>query len=78
MKDNYGLLIASLVAIVAIVGLVILFSGQSTAAVVAPGDVVCPTGTTKVGFVGGGGKLAYVVCREVAPPGIPESLYWAR
>ena len=33
MKDNYGLLIASLVAIVAIVGLVILFSGATTGAV---------------------------------------------
>jgi len=32
MKDNYGLLIASLVAIVAIVGLVILFSGATTGA----------------------------------------------
>lgn len=30
MKDDYGLLIASLVAIVAIVGLVILFSGAQT------------------------------------------------
>jgi len=33
MKDNYGLLIASLVAIVAIVGLVILFNGATTGAV---------------------------------------------
>lgn len=36
MADNdYGLLIASIVAIVAVVGLVILFSGQQTGAVPA-------------------------------------------
>ena len=36
MKDNYGLLIASIVAIVAIVGLVILFSGANTGAQALP------------------------------------------
>ena len=41
MKDNDGLLIASIVAIVAIVGLVILFSGQSTGAY---GSDICGEG----------------------------------
>jgi len=39
-QDNSGLLIAALVAIVAVVGLVILFKGGSTgAAVCAPGEM---------------------------------------
>jgi len=67
MKDNYGLLIASLVAIVAIVGLVILFSGAATGALVAPGQVQCPSGYTLQHFVGGHGSMASYVCAKPAP-----------
>ena len=72
--ENNGLLIAALVDIVAVVGLVILFNGQSTGAAVAPGDVVCQNGFTPVKFVGANGKLAYVVCKE-GQVGIPQTLY---
>ena len=36
MEDRYGLLIAALVAVVAVVGLVILFSGNNSGALVSP------------------------------------------
>lgn len=75
MAKDYGLLIAALVAIVAIVGLVILFNGSATGAVVDPGNVVCPNGQQLQSFVGSAGKLSYVVCVPVAHPGIPASLY---
>lgn len=54
MKDNYGLLIASLVAIVAIVGLVILFSGAKTGAVSQvyhPDSIMRPCTGNAVGSV---------------------------
>ena len=75
MKDNYGLLIASLVAIVAIVGLVILFNGASTGAVVSPGQLQCPPGEVVTGFVGGNGKVSYVQCARSAPPGFPAAVW---
>jgi len=76
MAQDNGLLIAALVAIVAVVGLVILFSGaNTTGAAVAPGDVTCPPGYAVKNFVGAAGKLSYVVCEQVAFPGIPASLY---
>jgi len=50
VKDNYGLLIASLVAIVAIVGLVILFSGaKSGASVWHPDTIMRPCSGDAVG-----------------------------
>jgi len=63
------------VAIVAIVGLVILFSGASTGATVSPADLGCPAGYQISGFVAGHGQLSYVQCERVPPPGFPSALW---
>lgn len=53
MKDN-GLMIAAIVAIVAVVGLVILFNGNMTGKV-----AVCPTGYRVQANTGYGGQGVY-------------------
>ena len=68
--QNYGLLIAAIVAIVAIVGLVILFSGGKPSAALwtdAPGEtcVSCPYGQV------GSGQAAVV--RVCGPAGTPAA-----
>jgi len=68
MQDNYGLLIASLVAIVAIVGLVILFSGASSTGAIPSCPYVCDT-------PGGPGQGA-VLCSDVPCAQIP-SPFWS-
>jgi len=67
MANDYGLLIAALVAIVAIVGLVILFGGSTEGALYAPGQVDCPKGYTLKHFVGAHGNMASYVCAKPAP-----------
>ena len=72
-NDDAGLLIAALVAIVAVVGLVILFSGSTAAGAVpsynanpyvgATGMCGCPDGYTAK-FTGGHGGLASCVCHQ--------------
>jgi len=71
-NDEAGLLIAALVAIVAVVGLVILFSGAQTGAVAGynanpyvgdTGLCSCPSGYTAK-FTGGHGGLASCVCHQ--------------
>lgn len=67
MENNYGLLIASIVAIVAIVGLVILFSGETTGEMtIAPNEVQCPEGYEVGHFVGVHGRMASYVCMKPA------------
>ncbi len=71
MEDSQnGLLIAALVAIVAVVGLVILFRGEATGAlqyqhqtVGESGLCACPEGYTQK-FTGGHGGLASCVCHK--------------
>jgi len=75
MAKDYGLLIAALVAIVAIVGLVILFGANQTGAAVDPGRTYCAPGYEVAGFVGAAGKLSYVQCVKGEYPGIPNSLW---
>ena len=86
-QDNAGLLIAALVAIVAVVGLVILFSGSKAGAAnvkfIGPaltpgqGPCVCPAGYES-SFQGRSGQLAGCSCREIGAPvphmTIPEEL----
>ena len=85
-QENTGLLIASLVAIVAVVGLVILFSGARAGAAnfkyvgpqLAPGQgpCVCPEGSV-ASFQGRSGQLAGCSCRVLpsyAPGELPPEL----
>lgn len=64
-QDNSGLLIAALVAIVAVVGLVILFNGQATGAF-----SLCPDGYAQHAVSNVGGQTGYTSC---VPAG--EGLY---
>ena len=70
-QENSGLLIAALVAIVAVVGLVILFSGAQSAAVYKnpfvgqTGLCACPDGY-QAQFTGRSGSLATCTCHK--PP----------
>jgi len=75
-KGDAGLLIAALVAIVAVVGLVILFTGAKTGAVPSynanpylgeTGLCGCPDGYTSK-FTGRSGSLASCVCHK--QPGV--------
>ena len=68
--DQSGLLIAALVAIVAVVGLVILFSGANTGAALFSKPTVsqtglceCPSGYQPQ-FTGRGGGLAQCTCHK--------------
>lgn len=78
-EEDHGLLIAALVAIVAVVGLVILFTGAKTGAVPTPmnptvgqtGLCSCPQGYTPE-FTGGHGGLASCTCHKMPQAG---SLY---
>jgi len=64
LEDNYGLLIASLVAIVAVVGLVILFSGTATGAIPS-----CPYYCATPGGPGAGAFLCSdVPCTQIPDP----------
>ena len=56
MENNYGLLIASIVAIVAIVGLVVLFNGSNTGAKTLE---ICPEGYRVAQSAGVGQQGAY-------------------
>ena len=68
MNDEHsGLLIAALVAIVAVVGLVILFKGG------AQGAAVCPAGQELAQVANPGGQ-ATLMCRDMGPVNyIPQS-----
>ena len=71
-KDNYGLLLAALVAIVAVVGLVILFSGANSGA-----SYACPNGqmVLVVSPTGGQGATICVPGQEVGALMSPSTRY---
>ena len=68
-SDNYGLLIAALVAIVAIVGLVILFSSRGTVGAVSNPSAQCPPGQALMMVEYPGGVYVQECASSVPYPG---------